>query len=188
MRLCDQLLARTLAAGVLVCLFAGGAHAVPIASGSELSINGPDNFNDGQVTFEGAGNVQGTAGSFTTLPDCALCVNFSQNLTPTTTGQLWSISDAGNTSTFNIFSVGSFTPGVSGGLPNLTVFATGTLTLTGFDPTVGQMELTTQGPHDTRVTFSATAVPIPTVVEPASIAMLGSGLLGMMAWRQRRRR
>lgn len=193
MRTIDHLLARTLAAGVLAVLFQSHAFAVPIAAGSQLSINGDDTFSDNpaHLNFVGLGNVGNGTGSFAVLPACTGCVSFQQNLTAGSTGTLWTVADAGKASTFSITQVTSATFDGTPQLPNATVFANGVLSLTGFDDTSGVMELTTQGPHDEQVTFSATATPNavpPPVSEPAALALVTSGLftLGWLRWRNRR--
>ena len=50
------------------------------------------------------------------------------------------------------------------------------LHLTNFADTPGEIFFSSQGPNDIEVSFSATAVP---TVEPAGIAILGVGLLGL---------
>jgi hypothetical protein len=163
------------------------AFAAPIAAGSELSINGSDNFTPTQVTFVGLGNVGGSLGSFTELVNCTACVAFSQPLTPLSTGLLYTVVDGADTSTLAISSVTSFVSGGTPALPNLTTIAHGTLTLTGFSPTPGEMELTTQGATGgINVTFSATSIPLG-VPEPTSFAVLGAGLIGLGMLRRVRR-
>lgn len=175
----------TLAAAGL--LYANAASAVPIAAGSELSINGSDTFTATSISFSVAAGVGGQSGSFSILPNCAVgCVTMTgTTFTASFAGQLYSVSDAGNSSTLSISppSTFNFTPGA---LPSLTVTGSGTLTLTGFDPTPGVYEITTQGPTTALVTFSATSIGTQTgVPEPASMALLGSALFGF--WWLRRR-
>jgi len=55
----------------------------------------------------------------------------------------------------------------------------GTLTLAGFDPTPGQFLFSNQGAGVGTFSFSATDIPTAPVPEPASMLLLGTGLLGV---------
>jgi uncharacterized protein YceK len=74
----------------------------------------------------------------------------------------------------------------SNGLGQLILQGLGTLHLAGFDDTAGIMTITAQGPQST--SFSGTVVAQPTVVpEPASMLVLGAGLIGFGAVSRKRR-
>lgn len=165
------------------------AQAVPIAAGSELSINGSDTFTGtvGGTTFTlnfvGLGNVGGSSGDFTIVPNCTACVTMITQLTQASTNfQLYSVTSGGVSSSLTAGNITSFsiTAG-AGGLESLAITGAGTLNLTGKDPTAGFYDLTTQGPSGVaQVTFSNTAI---AASEPGSMAILASGLL-MLGYRQ----
>jgi len=170
---------------------AAAANAVPIAAGSELSTNGSDTFTATSISFINPGNIGGTSGSFQTdfgvvPPLLTGVVTFTNFTNASSNFQLYTATANGNTTTLVAATIDSFvfTPGTP--LESLDVKGTGTLTLTGFDPTPGNWELTTQGPGGTAtVTFSQTSVA--SAAEPASLGLFGTALL-MTGWLYNRRR
>jgi hypothetical protein len=181
-----RLLAGAVVAGLMSV--ATSAHAIPIAAGSTLSLNGSDSYTSTSITFSNPANIGGVPnGSFAILTACTGCATMigGFNTGTATPFQLYTATEGAITTTLQVSSdVFNF---VGGALPNLTITGAGTLTLTGFDPTPGNYILTTQGPTGVSVTFSVTSLAA-AVPEPASLAILGGALAGLGLFGRRRRR
>lgn len=175
-------------AAVAAMLWTVSANAVPIAANSELSINGSDSFTQTTITFTGLGNVGGTSGDFNVLVACTGCVTMIGSISAGTTGTLYNVVDGAFTSALalNADEMITFTPGPIASQDALEITGSGTLTLTGRDPTPGTYVLTTQGPQQAAVTFSATST-ASAVPEPASMGIFATALLAM-GWVVRRHR
>ena len=167
--------------GVALLAMAGIATAQPLLNG-EISVNGDDVFTitPAAITFSGLGNVGGTSGSFSELPNCFDCVTMIAELTASSTGQLFSATSGGHTSTFTIeagtlSATASTNPNPA--LDAIEVIGDGTITLDGVSQP-SSFVLTSQGPTSENVTFSATAttaaVPAPPIGQtvPAILATL----------------
>jgi hypothetical protein len=166
----------------------GVASAAQLTPGSTLSLNGSDTFTSTSITFSNPANIGGESGSFGVLANCTGCVTMTSFTSGTATPfTMYSAAEGALSTSLSVASdTFSFTPGVP--LNSLNISGTGTLTLSGFDPTPGTFLVTTQGTGGVTVTFSVTSVA--TTPLPAALPLFatGVGLLGFFGRRKLRQR
>lgn len=163
-----------LLAGAMVAGMGTAAQAAPITG--QIDFSGVGSYDATTLTVSSAFVVL-TSGSFSIFPflnpaTFTSPLTFSPSISPL--GTLWMVDDGlGNVASFEATG-GS---GSVNGSGFLNISATGTLKLTGFDDTPGTLAISSQGGTGVLVSFSATSVAA--VPEPASLALLGAGLLGL---------
>lgn len=181
--------------GAVLAASAPFASATPITG--QLSLIGPNSYTATNITF-GVGNsmiagaITGTSftpfftdGQIVTMTNFAIDGSF----VPTT---VFSVTENSVTLTYFLQTLTTTfsNAGISGGFPgDLTLIGTGFFTETGFSDTAATFNLTSQVGQNagTGVTFSETSfAPAPTVPEPSSIALLGSGLVGAALFMRRK--
>jgi hypothetical protein len=169
---------QVLLAGAALLGLAGTAGAVPIAAGSVLNVVGGANFSATTVTSNTPAGLTTNTGSFMPFIPCLSCVTVnipSFTYAPAVqTGTLFTVNELNLQATIALGAGGTATHTANA----LTIDAPAILTMTNFDTTPGTFVWTINQLGTVIGSFSATA-DASAVPEPASIAVLGVGLLGL---------
>ena len=177
---------KTFALAAALAILAAPAMALPsIGAGDTLNIVGNATYTGTQATFTTPADLVTGTGAYVALGTCTGCVvvNTPLQFSPfTNLANLFTATNNGITATVSLTSQ-VLPPVIVGN--DLTLNDDALLTLTGFAPTLGTVDITiNQATGIASGSFSATAQGAP-VAEPASLAVLGVGLLGLCAVRRR---
>jgi hypothetical protein len=197
---------------IVVAAFAAplALHAAPITG--FFSANGTDSFTSSTITFDSAQVAGAIGGTFATYLTDGNTISFLPGALPyhngpntppnppftTGTVPLFTTSEGGETFTFEMteYDAGYITNGTNGctsGSTCLDVTGNGFFTATGsLSGTSGPavFSFTSQyvpgQPLDSITTFSASTAVTPSVPEPSTLALLGTGVLTMAGFVRRR--